>query len=267
MKAVLKGVQRVPTLLLNSTGKFTDLNMDDYTVLECEALHDLKGHLINLCKELPYLLNGEVRKTAEEIISTTVSDKITCADHRILILQLFMYLKNDVTKSLLNLLQIAIRVSQILYLPAEHRTPQRILQLYNCTWLHHELCITRFYTGITTARFFGTYLHSLVVRAPLKLEIVSQCSVHTENQERIFSQAHKTATVTSNRHPQAKTELKGVAAAVLKSENRVSKVSRHILPYKGTEVTRSLLSTRLKSWQQHLRRISTRRRGMVEAHI
>ena len=196
---------------------------------------------------------------------------MTCADHRILILQLFLYLeKQNVTKGLLDLLQTAIRISQILYLPAENRTPRRILQLYNCTWLHHELCIslfTRFHAGMTKTRFFGNYLHSLVAHAPLQLEIVSQRSVNTENQERIFSQARKTATATSNRHPQniistlvlrlqAKTELKGVSEMVQKSESQVSKVSKHILPYDGTTITNSFLRKRLKSWQQHLTRIS-----------
>ena len=57
--------------------------------LDCEPLHDLKGHLINMCKELPYLLTGNTRKTCEDIITATISDKMTCADHRILILNLY----------------------------------------------------------------------------------------------------------------------------------------------------------------------------------
>ena len=63
LKGILKGIQRVPTLLLlNPTGELSDLNLEQYTVLECEPLHDLKGHLINICKELPYLLTGNTRK-------------------------------------------------------------------------------------------------------------------------------------------------------------------------------------------------------------
>ena len=86
---MLTGVQHLPTLmLLNPTGALSDINLDEYTVLDCELLHDLKGHLIHLCKELPHLLTGETRKSCEDIISTTVSDKMTCADHRIVLLQL-----------------------------------------------------------------------------------------------------------------------------------------------------------------------------------
>ena len=55
LKQILKEVQHVLTLLLlNPMGARSDLNLDQYTVLDCEPLHDLKGHLINLCKELPH---------------------------------------------------------------------------------------------------------------------------------------------------------------------------------------------------------------------
>ena len=36
----------------------------------------------------------------------------------------------------------------------------------------------------------------------------------------------------------------------------VTKASKHIPPYNGTTVEKIFLKTRLKSWQQHLRRIS-----------
>jgi hypothetical protein len=269
LKSILKGIQRVPTLLLlNPTGDLSDLNLEHYTVLDCEPLHDLKGHLINMCKELPYLLTGDTRKTCEDIISATVSDKMTCADHRKLILNLYLNLRQQqVDKHILNLLETAIRMS---YLPAEKRTQRRVLQLYNCTWLHHELCkdlFTHLHAGMTKTRMFGSYLHALVAHAPLQMEITPLRSVNTENQERIFSQARKTATATSNRHAeniisslvirlQAKTELKGVHTVVQDSESSVSKASKHILPYKGTIVERSFLNSRLRSWQQHLRRRS-----------
>ena len=121
-------------LLLNSTGELSDLHLEQYTVLDCELLHDLKGHLINMCKELPYLLTGNTRKTCEDIITATISDKMTCADHRILILNLYLHLKQQhVDERILNLLETAIRISQILYLPAEKLTQWRILQLHNCS--------------------------------------------------------------------------------------------------------------------------------------
>ena len=58
LKGLLMGVQHVPTLpLLNHSCLLKDLNLQDYSILDCEPLHDLKGHLINLCKQLPFLLS------------------------------------------------------------------------------------------------------------------------------------------------------------------------------------------------------------------
>jgi hypothetical protein len=77
----------------------------------------------------------------------------------------------------------------------------------------------------------------LVAHTPLQLEIVPLHSVNTENQEKIFSQARKTAIATTNRHPQniistlvirlhAKTELKGVTATVKKKRKCSNKSKR-----------------------------------------
>ena len=145
---------------------------------------------------------------------------MTCAHHLVLILQLYLCLRQEKSsKCILNLLETAIRISQILYLPAEERTPRWILQLYNCMWLHHELCkdlFTCLHAGMTKSRMFGSYLHALVAHAPFQLEIVPLCSVNTENQERIFSQARKTATATTNRYPQNIISLNRLQAKSLK---------------------------------------------------
>lgn len=45
----LKGVQRVPSLLIHTpTQSIETLNLQNYTILECEPLHDIKGHLSNI---------------------------------------------------------------------------------------------------------------------------------------------------------------------------------------------------------------------------
>ena len=50
LKAALQGVQRVPTALLNDPMQTpSDINLKDYTILDCEPLHDLKGHLKSIC--------------------------------------------------------------------------------------------------------------------------------------------------------------------------------------------------------------------------
>ncbi len=63
LKSILKGVQHVPTLLLlNPTASLSDLNLEQYTIIDSEPLHDLKGHLIHLTKEIPFLLQSDTRK-------------------------------------------------------------------------------------------------------------------------------------------------------------------------------------------------------------
>ena len=265
-------MQRVPTLLLlNPLGKLSDLHLENDTVLDCEPLHDLKGHLIYICKELPFLLSGEVRKGAEEILSATLSDTMTCADHRIAVIQLLLYLRQkDIDPQVYDLLSTVVYISELLYLPADERTTKRILRLYNLTWYHHELCrelFTRLHAGMTKERMFGNYLHALVVHAPPQLEIVPLSSVNAEKQERIFSQARKTAIATTNRHPQnvissptlrlqAKSELNGPKSAVLKSESRVAKAGKNILKFSGTKLSKAFITKHQRSWNEHIPRIS-----------
>lgn len=43
-------------LLLHPEKQLKDINLEHYTILACEPLHDLKCHLLNLFKELPSVL-------------------------------------------------------------------------------------------------------------------------------------------------------------------------------------------------------------------
>ena len=124
LKEILKGVQRVPTLLLlNPTQSLTELNLQHYTVLDCEPLHDLKGHLIYLTKEL---LDPETSKSTQEVIFACVSDNMTCAVYRVLIMQLLLHLKKQNVQGEI----LSRQPFKFHYLPAEHRSPKMILQLY-----------------------------------------------------------------------------------------------------------------------------------------
>ena len=50
---VLKGVQRVPTLLLNNPAVSLDeMQLQRSSILDCEPLHDIKGHLANVFTEI-----------------------------------------------------------------------------------------------------------------------------------------------------------------------------------------------------------------------
>ena len=87
----LCGVQRVPTmLLLDPTQSLSHLHLEDYTVLDSEPLHDLKGHFMHLFAELPYQFTGE-RKTCEEILAAH-KDTMTGAKCRVCMIELYLYL-------------------------------------------------------------------------------------------------------------------------------------------------------------------------------
>ena len=55
-------------LLLDPQQLVSQLHLEDYTVLDSEPFHDLKGHFLHLLAELPYLLTGE-HTACEEILA------------------------------------------------------------------------------------------------------------------------------------------------------------------------------------------------------
>ena len=59
LPSILQGIQRIPSLmLLNPIQPLSQVHLDNYTILNCEPLHDLKCHFHNLIHELPFLLKG-----------------------------------------------------------------------------------------------------------------------------------------------------------------------------------------------------------------
>ena len=69
LKDTLKGIQRVPTLLLNNpTETLQQLHLEGYTILDCEPLHDIKGHIDNLLQELPHILETALSNEVENLL-------------------------------------------------------------------------------------------------------------------------------------------------------------------------------------------------------
>lgn len=109
--------------------------------------------------------------------------------------------------------------------------------------------------------------YTLVAHAPQQLEIVSLRSANTENQERLFDQAHRSATAASNRHPQnvlytavlrlqAKAASKSGIDAQQVADSIVAKAGGDVPKYSGTLISKTFILARERSWQSHLRRIS-----------
>lgn len=268
----LRGVQRVPSLLLlHPEQPLAQLNLQHYTVLDCEPLHDVKGHLLNLFQELPYLVPTKCENDIKALIKANLSgDKITGADLRATVIYAYLLLTGKgITGPVTQLLHSIIKVSEILYSDDSHRSPRRVLQLRNQVWLHHELCYSLVAIPQATSRirFFGIYLHALSRHAADQYEVVCQKSINAEHQERLFGQARTTASTTTNRHPsnvipsvllrlQAKQESGRVLQAVNIATSKVERAAANVPKHKGTTISTAFICQHLKSWQAHLEQIS-----------
>ena len=223
---ILQGAQRVPTILTqNPSRPLSNLNLQRYEVLDCEPLHDLKGHLYNLLPEFVALLPSPLHEECKRILdSTLVKDKTSGALFRAAVVKLMVHIQKlqCIDDVLLSLLTTIVKVSEILYLRDSKRTPKRVLQLYNCSWVHHELCYQLLSTPKfqTATHFFGQYLHNLVVHAPPQYELVCMRSTNAESQERLFSQAKHISQRATNRKPE------NVVPTILLSLQARQKVAR-----------------------------------------
>ncbi len=270
---ILKGAQRVPTLLvLNPQQPLISLNLSQYEILDCEPLHDLKGHISHLLEEVPHLLSPVLKAECLKIIEATVpKQKVSGARFRVALIKVYLKLLKceDVDLKVIMLLESAVNMSKHLYLPDSGRTPKAILQLYNSTWLHHELCCHLIPTPReqTQQRLFGVYLHDLVVHAPPQYELVSLRSTNSESQERLFSQAKHISLRATNRKPenvlptillsmQAKQKAQTHSDSLKQQESMVSAISVKVPKFKGTRFSKGFVSQRIQSWQAHLQRIS-----------
>ena len=183
---------------------------------------------------------------------------MTGAKCHICMIELFLHLHRPVSSEILLLVETAARISELLYMHDSNRNTRNILQLYNCVWLHHELCsklTITFHSGMSYNKLFGTYLYALVAHASQQLEIISLHSVNTENQERIFEQAWRSATAAINRHPssvlsttvlwlQAKAAFKDIADAMQTPNSIAAQTARNLPKYKGTTITTEFINSR-----------------------
>ncbi len=270
---ILEGAQRVPSLLvLSPMQTLTELNLSQYEVLDCEPLHDMKGHLLNILPEIPPLLSEPLRSECQQILDTTFThNKVSGALLRVAAIKLHLKLiRSDAHKQVKLLAETAIRISEILYMSDAKRCPKTVLRLYNLTWLNHELCKELLQSPKTqsVSHVFGIYLHALAVHAPVQHQIMSLLSVNAESQERLFSQIKRISLRATNRKTdnvlptillciQARQKMDDYKPLATKQEGTVTSASHKVEPYQGTEIEKSFINSRLQSWQAHLERTST----------
>ena len=73
------------------------------------------------------------------------------------------------------LMDTIVRIVKVSYLPENTRTPRTVLQLYNCTWYHHELLqhIVPRPKVLTYKKLFGSNVHDISCHAGPQFELVS----------------------------------------------------------------------------------------------
>jgi len=272
LNRVLKGVQRVPTLLLQYPSQpLGDLNLDRYTILDCEPLHDLKGHLANVLTELPFVISDKCLATeCKQMIEIHLSkDKTTGGDYRLAAIHLLALLRGKAPSNVTLLLQTIVEISEIMYADDTKRTARSVLRLHNLTWFHHELCRDTFehLQELSHDKFFGSYLHAITCHASKQYELVCLKSCNAEHEERLFGQVKRIAENTTNRKPenilpnvllrlQAKKERHDIYTVHQNQANAISKDARAICTSENTIFEAAFISQRLDSWQAHLEEIA-----------
>lgn len=207
----------MPTILiLNPTQPLSNLNLSRYEVLDCEPLHDIKGHLHYLLPQIPHLLPPDLKRQSKRLLDTTIpKQKVSGAALRTASIKLFLKLlqHEEAHPLIVELLRTVVKVSELLYLHDSKRSPKTVLQLYNATWLHHELCAHLIHSPKeqSSSHLFGIYLHDIAVHAAPQYEIVCLRSTNSESQERLFKQTSLKAT---------NTKVENVLPTVLLSPNR-----------------------------------------------
>ena len=273
LKEILKGV-RVPSLLLqNPTQALEEISLKDYTIMDCEPLHDLKGHLSNLFEELPKLLDATLAQDVSAVLHADLGTKETKrgGDYRLTLVHVLALLKRRTPPApILQLIKTALDISELLYAEDAKRSPKCILRLYNTTWLHFELCSELLSSTSTVShrRMFGVYLHSITFHAPQQYEIVNLKSTNTEHEERLFGQAKDMVHKATNRQPhnvipnillrlQAKQKRGDMYSSYYACSSRISKAHKELNESSAnTTVTQDFLTGRMNSWQEHLKRIA-----------
>ena len=268
---ILQGSVRVPALLSNAPEMVLgDLNLSNYTILPVEPLHDIKGHMINIFKELrsPDYLDDEARQTLEDVLEAYLhKEKEKGSDYRYACIFAYNALRNtSAPKDILQILETLLEITHVLYMPSSEAThiPKLLWRISNLTWLHSELCKTVFCSPKVVSRdkFFGAYFHHLMAHIRHEIRIVPLRSTNAEQTERLFNQLSEIAKSATNRQViniipnllirlQAENE-KQKPSSYASDESRIAKAAKVLPTFGPTEFKLSFIKARESSYQAHL---------------
>lgn len=164
-----------------------ELNLQWFTILPTEPLHDLKGHIANVIPELLSVLSG-----ADKELLGSLTGKIIKPNHargcdwrRLIIVAAKQFAESSVNGTVTRFLRTLAEICHILYTGDEGRTPTLVLRLTVCLF-EHFTSMQRLMPSpkCSLDRLYGGYLHGLL-HAPDVLMVTSLKSCVTEQLERL----------------------------------------------------------------------------------
>ena len=245
LKDHLAGVARCPALSFHREDQeLRQLNLGQYEVSPIEPLHDTKGHIKNIWDVMPEILTADEKKLFLEILEGCYGnkDKVRGCDYRLSTILVYNNMKNKCRKKVEELLLTLMETVKLTYMPSKHRTPKYILRLHNVTFKHALLCMDvlgKKPKKITSEKLYGIYFHAITSHLPQVARIISPSSLHTENEERLFSAINQISLSTSSRKSdsirdnsiirlQAEQKLQQESNITSTSQSMISKFSRTI---------------------------------------
>ena len=156
LKQTLCGVQRVPAVLLFAPESTTEHCLSSYCVLLCEPLHDLKGYLAAVLRKLPSVLPPSALKfTVSECLDLLwKKTNLYGSDLREAFVDVaHIFVSNPSQDLALEFITYLVQLSKILYSKDSSRSPKQWLELYNCTFMIHQLHCELFDQALTSSYF------------------------------------------------------------------------------------------------------------------
>ena len=245
LKNHLAGISRAPALCFgNEFISMEKSHLSEYEVMPIEPLHDSKGHIKNLWDVLPEILDEKEKKLFLDSLDSCYGgkDKIRGSDYRLSTIVVYQIMKGKCHADVEDLLYTLMEMIRLAYLKSDHRSPKVVLRLYNTTFRHIVLMqsvLGKNPKAITREKLYGIYYHSLTTHLPEVSRIIAPSSLHTENEEMIFSKINQISLSTSSRslesirdnsilRIQAEQKFKGFQRSKSSSSSKISKFGKSV---------------------------------------
>ena len=197
----------------------------------------------------------------------STKEKLRGSDYRLCCVVLALHLGSNCRLTIRRLLNTLAELCELLYAPADKRTPKFILRLHNVAFSHVIAVrkVIQIPQVLTYRKMFGIYYHSITCHAPFTSRLISLSSVDTEEEEREFSTINSISKSTSNGHPehiipnsiikvQAESRFRSKKSAFVDQQSKIGKFANNLPDFPYTIISDELLATEL--YQVHLEQIS-----------